>query len=202
MRHALFSWLAAAGMALAAEPVTPVALTVSGELDPSLVARVRDWASEQLALPVPMVPSAPLEAEPSSLEAVAEAMAPAVPERAIGLVVLYNGQRALPHHGIYRPDLRVVVVNVPIMREGADEEILARRLERQLIRGICMLMGLEFSPNPQSAMAAYTTMEELDEMARNLDPPWLIMVQERAMELGIPLDPESPYNMFRENLEE
>lgn len=202
MRHALFSWLAAAGVALAAETATPVALTVSGELDPPLVARVHDWAAEQLALPVPMVPSAPIESAPESLDAVAEAMAPAVPEQAIGLVVLYNGEATLPHHGIYRPDLRVVVVNVPLMKENADEETFARRLERQVIRGICTLMGLEFSPNPESAMAAYTTLEELDQIARNLDPPWLLKLQERAMELGIPLDPDSPYNFFREIPEE
>lgn len=189
-------------MSLAGEPRTPVALTACGTIDPKLVARVHDWAAEQLALPVPMVEAAPLEGEPLSLDAVAEAMSAVVPEQSLGLVVLFAGETPQSHHGIYRPDLRVVVVNARIMMDNPDEELVARRLERQVIRGICTLMGLDFSPNPESAMATYSTMEELDQMARNLDPPWLIKLQERALELGIPLDPNSPYNMFRELPEE
>jgi predicted Zn-dependent protease len=88
------------------------------------------------------------------------------------------------------------------MAEQAEDETYARRLERQVIRGICLLMGLDYSPNPESAMTWYSSLEELDQIGRNLDPPWLIRLQERARELGIPLDPESPYNMFREITEE
>ena len=58
-------------------------------------------------------------------------------------------------------------------------------------------MGLEPSPNPLSAMTHYSTLEELDQIGRNLDPPWLIKLQEKAVEWGIEIDTEGPYYMLR-----
>ncbi len=194
--------LTARGVEEPPQPPAPVSLAVAGDLDAALVERVRMWAAVQLALPVPLDSPLSLDGAPTSLDEVARAAAARLSPESLGVVVLFAGEQPVAHHGIYNPELRVAVVNVRLMAEGADEETFARRLERQVIRGICSLMGLELSPNPESAMAAYSSMEELDQIARNLDPPWLIRLQERALELGIPLDPDSPYNMFRDFTEE
>ena len=174
----------------------PVVLARVGKVDEALMDRLKSWAETSLAVPVPLA---------ESLTVTSEKLADVVPVAAaqlgpddVGMVVLNALASVDEPNGIFRPDERVVVINVTDMREGADENILAWRLERQVIRGICVLMGMEWSPNPESAMAQYQSLEELDRMGRNLDPPWLLKFQERANALGIPLDPDSPINFFRE----
>ncbi|MCO5045380.1 MAG: hypothetical protein M9935_08915 [Kiritimatiellae bacterium] len=174
----------------------PVVLATAGPVSAEILERVKNWGELQLAIPVPVVES--LDVKGESFDEVAEAAAKRLAPEDLGVVVLLHSEKPLPNHGVYRPDLRVVVVNVNLMEEGADAETFGRRMERQVIRGIGTLMGLELSPNPQSAMAMYSSMDELDQIGRNLDPPWLLRLQNRAIELGIPVDPDNPYNMIRE----
>jgi hypothetical protein len=202
MRKLMLLMLAAPWLAFGAEapvqaaPRNPVALVVAGPVDEAVVARVKAWAEEQLAIPVPLAEA--LETKGASMDAVArEASARLAPED-LGVIVLLKSEQELPNHGIFNPDLRVVVVNVNRMAKDADEETFGRRMERQVIRGIGSLLGLELSPNPESAMAFYSTMEELDMMGRNLDPPWLYQLQQRARAFGLPLDPANPYNLLGE----
>ncbi|MCS6771187.1 MAG: hypothetical protein NZ740_04095 [Kiritimatiellae bacterium] len=194
------AWCALVALSHAAQPASVMA---AGDVDPALVERARRWAEENLAIPVPYAGSLDISSPTASLHEVAELAARKLPEDAVGAVVLYRGEPDSTNHGIYRPDLRVVVVNVrELLKDNPDEERIGRRLERQVIRGICSLMGMEYSPNPESAMTYYSTLEELDEIGRNLDPPWLLELQEKARDMGIPLDPDNPYNMFREFSEE
>ena len=174
----------------------PVMLAKVGELDAALMDRLKNWVESQLAIPLPLAES--LATSSTKLDEVAAAAAESLTAEDLGVVVLVAQSDTAEPNGIYRPEQRVVVINVADMREGSDDEKFARRLERQVIRGVGVLMGLTWSPNPESAMAFYTTMEELDQMGRNLDPPWLLKLQERARELGVPLDPENPANFFPE----
>lgn len=174
----------------------PVMLTRVGDLPDALMDRLKAWAEESLVIPVPLGES--LNSESEQMEAVVPVAAHLLQADDLGVVVLHAKATLDQPNGIYRPEARVVVINVTDMSEGADEIKLATRLERQVIRGICVLMGMEWSPNPESAMAAYASLEELDRMGRNLDPPWLLKFQERARALGLPLDPDSPMNFFRE----
>jgi len=41
-------------------------------------------------------------------------------------------------------------------------------------------------------MFGYSAREELDLIGRNLDPPWLMRLQEKAVEYGVPLNPDNP----------
>lgn len=176
--------------------MNPVLLTRVGDVPDALMDRLKAWAEESLVVPVPLGET--LSVESDQLEAVVPTASQLLQAEDVGVVVLHAQATLDQPNGIYRPEARVVVINVTDMREGADEQTLALRLERQVIRGICVLMGLEWSPNPESAMAQYDSLEELDRMGRNLDPPWLLKFQERARALGIPLDPDSPMNFFRE----
>ncbi len=174
----------------------PVVLAVAGPVSAEILERVKNWGESQLAIPVPVVES--LDVKGESFDEVTAAASERLAPEDLGVVVLLLSEKPLPNHGVYNPDRRVVVVNVNLMQDGADEERFGRRMERQVIRGIGTLMGLELSPNPQSAMAMYSSLEELDQIGRNLDPPWLLRLQNRAVELGIPVDPDNPYNMLRE----
>ncbi len=174
----------------------PVVLAKVGELDQALMDRLKQWVESELALPLPIAES--LTVESTSLDAVATEAARQLSPEDVGMVVLNNLADASEPNGIYRPAERVVVINVTDMREGADDEKFARRLERQVIRGVCVLLGLTWSPNPQSAMASYSTLEELDQIGRNLDPPWLLKLQEAARSQGLSLDPDNLNNLIRE----
>lgn len=174
----------------------PVALIMIGESNDSLVERVTSWAEENLAIPVPVLPAQP-ETMIDSFEAVAEFGKGLLEPNRVGLVVLWRPSSTNEtSHGAYYPDHKVAMVNLAAMyTEGTEQETIERRVERQVIRGICLAMGLEPNPNPQSAMFQYASMEELDAIGRNLDPPWLMRLQEKAMDVGIPVNAESPFNL-------
>lgn len=173
----------------------PVAVTALGEVDDALLQRAATWAADNLAIPVP-VKNNDAENSATSFEEVRDALARMNDGGQLGVVVLWDAPAEVTSHGTYFPDEKVAVVNVRAMTEGdPDEETLARRIERQVIRGICFAMGLEPNPNPQSAMFSYSTMEELDAIGRNLDPPWLMRLQEAAQQAGIPVDQENPFNL-------
>jgi hypothetical protein len=61
------------------------------------------------------------------------------------------------------------------------------------MRGIGLLLDVPQVPNPQSAMWSYRTMEELDWMGRNFDPPSLMKLQQNAIVMGLPLIKDSPF---------
>ncbi len=204
MKNAVFlsACIALAGAAFAEEepvPVEnvlePVALTSLGDVDEALMQRAAAWARDNLAIPVP-VKINEAENTAGSFEEVRDLLAGMGEDGQLGLVVLWDAPEGVSSHGTYFPDEKVAVVNVRAMKEGGpDEETFARRVERQVIRGICFAMGLEPNPNPQSAMFSYSTMEELDAIGRNLDPPWLMRLQKAAQDAGVPVDPENPFNL-------
>jgi len=169
----------------------PVAIINVGNADPSVVERARLWAEENLAIPVPQLDGFSSEGL-STFNDVSAKAAALITSNRLGVVVLWMHDTDVDSHGAFFPEEKVVVVNMKAMMNAPDAETAARRVERQVIRGICFTMGLELNPNPQSAMFGYTAREELDLIGRNLDPPWLLRVQEKALEYGIPVNPDSP----------
>ena len=174
----------------------PVALIMIGEENESAMSRVKAWAEENLAIPVPVLPAQP-ETKIEGFEEVAQYGSGLLEADRLGLVVLWRPSATnVTSHGAYYPDQRVAVINLAAMYTAdTEQETIERRLERQVIRGICLTMGLEPNPNPQSAMFNYSTMEELDAIGRNLDPPWLMRLQEKALAEGISVNVDSPYNL-------
>lgn len=174
----------------------PPAITVVGPVDAAVVERVTAWARDNLAVEVPLVDTeAP---ETITLQSAAEALSGQVGDQDGGLVALVWTDVPEPVHGFMWPDNRVVIVNVrSLYTEGTDDETIMRRIDRQVIRGLGMLYGLDPSPNPLSAMYNYTSLEELDAIGRNLDPPWLLKLQQQAEAWGVALDTESPVFLLR-----
>lgn len=195
IRTAFRMWVGLVGLAACAEdPARTFTVTTLGPVDTQWVARVTAWAGRNLALPVEA--GAPLAAEVATLEdAITAALQPR-PANQVGRIVLIHPKEVSKAHGVLRPEAGVALINVSAMQaDGASDEVVQLRLERQIIRAICMLLGLESSPNPQSAMCTYASLDELDALGRNLDPPWLMRVQTAAKEKGIPVDPSNPFNM-------
>lgn len=200
-KHLVLSLLMTGGAgALFAEedttpPRLPVALIVLGDQQDELATRVKSWAEENLAIPVPVLPAQP-DQKFKTFEEVADYGKSLLEPERLGLVVLWNPDSDVSSHGAYYPEHHVAMVNLQaMMTADTDAETIARRLERQVIRGICLVMGLEPNPNPHSAMFNYSTMEELDAIGRNLDPPWLMRLQEKAVAAGISIDVNNPFNL-------
>lgn len=173
----------------------PVGVMIVGEANDALVARATAWAEENLAIAVPVLATDP-DIKLATFNEVAEHVGAQREDDRLGVVVLWRPSSDIMNHGAFFPEQRVAVVNLQAMFSGeADQETKERRVERQVIRGICFCMGLEPNPNPQSAMFNYGTMEELDAIGRNLDPPWLMRLQEKAVASGIPINETSSFNL-------
>jgi hypothetical protein len=175
----------------------PVALVAFGDVDEALMARVQAWAVENLAIAVPVFPAQP-QLQLATFDDVAEAAKALLEDDRFGVVVLWRPSSEVSNHGAFFPDARVAIANLnPMFTPDTDAEKIERRVDRQVIRGISMVMGLKPSPNPHSAMFDYANLEELDQIGRNLDPPWLKNLQEIARDYGIATEKGSPYDMLQ-----
>jgi hypothetical protein len=173
-------------------PPSGVALAVVGDLSEADVERVRSFVEFNSAIPVRLLE--PQSSEQESLVEILDELAPLrTPEHAC-VVFLYAGERSFEEHTVYRYEAGIGVVNATLMVVD-DEERYLRRLEKLTIRSVALLLDVPLVPNPQSALWTYRTMEELDAMGRNLDPPSLLLLQQKAHELGLPLIGGSPYLM-------
>lgn len=186
----------ALGLTSRAEPAPrSLVVTSMGPVSTQAVAHVAGWARTNLALPV--IVGAPLAEQVKTIEEAIALGTQKRPPQQVGLVILIQPQETSSAHGVLRPEHGVAIINVAAMQvDGAAAATVQARLERQVIRGICMLMGLESSPNPFSAMAVYSSLAELDSIGRNLDPPWLVRLQKAALEKGLELDRENPFYML------
>lgn len=180
------------------EAKLPVALVAFGDVDEALMTRVQKWASHNLAIPVPVLP-AESRLQLNTFNEVVEAAKIMLPDNQLGLVVIWRpATDDVQNHGAIFPEQRIAVANLnPLFTPDTEAEVIERRVDRQAIRGICTVMGMEPSPNPLSAMFNYTTLEQLDRIGRNLDLPWLVRLQKKAVEAGIEITEDSPYNVLR-----
>jgi len=175
----------------------PVALVAFGDVDDALVIRAQKWAEHNLAIEVPVLPAQPT-VQLGTFDEVAQNAELLMETNRLGLVVIWRPSSDVNNHGASFPDKRIAIANLnPMFTEGTEPEVIERRVERQVIRGICHVMGLEPSPNPMSAMFSYSNLQELDAIGRNLDLPWLQKLQNRLVEKGIRINPDSAYNVVQ-----
>lgn len=181
--------------AIAAEAVNfeRIAVAGIGTWTPEQLERIRSFVELNTSLRTALLELPLTEAE--SLEGVLEPLLEQRPADVAALVVLYNGDGAFASHSLYRYDERVALVNAAVLLSD-DEEVFLRRMEKLTMRGVGLLLDVPQVPNPQSAMWAYRTVEELDWMGRNFDPPSLLKLQENAQALGLPLISQSPFLML------
>lgn len=176
-----------------------IALLPAGDMPAALAERARAFAQENLALPVVLESPVSWPSGPDSLRGVGEALAgQKKPEHAC-LVVLAYPPEELSHHGVLLEDLGMAVINVKALEpKEPDEEQFGRRVEREVMMSIGLLLGLDACPNPECAMWRYSNLEELDAKGRNYCPPCLIQVQKRALEQGIEIIADSPFALYPE----
>lgn len=177
-------------------PVSGVGLSLIGNLSPEQLERVRHFVEWNAAIPVHVREVEEL-ADVDALAKLPPAVADQQDDADAAWVVIIAEPNDFPEHSVYNYDLDIAVVNAAAVWTD-DEEALMRRIEKLTIRGYGLLFDVPLVPNPHSAMWAYRTIEELDAMGRNFDPPSLKRIQENALSRGVPLFTDSPFLIVRD----
>lgn len=178
-----------------ADGYTGLALAVVGDMPAEQVERLRSFAEVNTSIPVVLREVQAYEED--ALTVMARALADVRHPEDAALVLLYAGTQSFDEHALYLYEDFVAMVNTTALATE-DEERYMRRVERVMMRSFGLLMDVPVVPNPQSAMWAYRTLEELDFMGRNFDPPSLIAIQRNAVAKGIPLIVDGPFMVLEE----
>lgn len=174
----------------AATAPTGVAIAAIGDISAEHMERIRAFVEYNTSIRARLLESQP-EAGGTFSEMLDALHTLRTPELAC-VVFLYAGEQDFEEHTVYRYESGVGMVNAKLMMTD-DEERYLRRLEKLTMRSVGLLLDVPLVPNPQSAMWTYRTMEELDAMGRNYDPPSLMRIQENALQREIPLIKDNPY---------
>ncbi len=175
---------------------TSVGLSVVGDLSSDQLERIRHFVEWNAALPVQI---RDLE-QPDDIAALADLPAAIVDQgyaTDAAWVIIVAESNPFSEHSIYNYDLDIAIINAGAIWTD-DEETLLRRLEKLTMRAYGLLFDAPLVPNPHSALWAYRTIEELDAMGRNFDPPSLKRVQENAVARGVSLFADSPFLIVRD----
>lgn len=184
--------LAEEGVSEAPKPAAEKAIAVVavGAVDDILVMRVSEFVKANLDVPVRMLPAQ--EATAESLDGEGQAAAKLMGPDDVCLIALVAPKTAVEAHGVLLADQRVAVINAASLKPADDDaETYGRRVEKEAMQGIGMLLGLGPCPNPQCAMSAYASIEELDGKGRNFCPPCLDAFAKGAAEKGLVIKPKA-----------
>lgn len=162
-----------------------------GTVPMEAVERIAAFAQLNLALPVE---PGETSADAVSLKA-AGLEADGLSKGGAPVIVLSSAGEPDATHTVFLYEENVAVVNVSAVSVGADKETLERRLERLVMRGVGFLLGQKPAIDPFSVMAPYATLKDLDQLGRNFSPPDLKTLQMTALERGLPLIEDSPFNL-------
>ncbi|HBA83980.1 MAG TPA: hypothetical protein DCZ95_07805 [Verrucomicrobia bacterium] len=147
-----------------------IALVAVGDIDADTMSAVRQFAEENVFFQVRLLPA--LTPTGGSLDQEGVAAAQAMNANDAFVVALVMPKDEIKAHGVYLPEARVAVVNAAVMKpEDGNMELYRRRLQRQAVRSIGMLIGLEPCPNPQCCMSSYQNVDEMDRIGMNFCPP-------------------------------
>lgn len=169
-----------------------VTLVAVGELESDLVDRIQEFVVLNSAIPIRVLRRD--ASADGTLAGEGRALSDVQDERDVALVAWVTPGEAEEDHIAYLQEQGIAVVNVGALRVD-NEEQFARRMEKMTMRAIAVLLGVEPVPNPQSALFTYVSIEELDAMGRNYDPPSLMRVQESAIQRGVHLIEDSPFRL-------
>jgi hypothetical protein len=173
-----------------------VAFIAIGDVPPKLVEHAKAWAEENLALRVDLLP--PEKKSGKSLDDIAAQAEKAGGTNRTHVVAVAMPPEGINSHGMRTSDKHAAVVNLrPMQADKPDENILERRIERQTLRAIALLLDVETCPNPQCALAHYANLAELDMTGRNLCPPCLQKLQRNAIAGHMEMNKKSPFFMER-----
>lgn len=185
MKRAILGMMCVWSMTASTNADGMIGLVDAGAMDKDLLERVCGYAQQETRL---VVQAREIEARPfATLEAATGAIKDMRKENETMIIGLVSCEADL--HAHYETNHLAATINVTALKTD-NRETYARRVERQVMRAIAFLAGLEPSPDPLCVTRHYTTLKDLDSMGRNYSPPWLFKLQELSREKG--LEPVQP----------
>ena len=168
-------------------PKKTIAFVVVGSVDKDMVKRVMDFVAAELHCPLSSknpITSA-MTNSPATQAALLSHLLTSKEACIVALAEEPNAAEAF--HGYLDNSLKVGMVNVTALKpanaatpEGA--ELYGRRLEKEAMRTVGHLIGMESCVEPHCALTPYATLDDLDTSGRNYCPP---CQQKAAERLGI-----------------
>ena len=169
-----------------------VAIVAIGDVDRSLVSHAKEWTEQNTALNVDIAHAMKLEGQ--TFDDVAAQAGRTLNKTDIYVVALAMMPTNITSHGMRTPSGTVSVLNVRAMQaDNPSETILEKRIERQTLRAISLMLDLQTCPNPQCVLATYSTLSDLDRSGRNLCPPCLGHLQKNAARHQLEVDTNNPF---------
>ena len=186
---------AAVGTGAEQEAAAPRGLAVLwvGERDAKLLDGVLLHLKESFRCPVRVLPGRPVLAESPSSQA--EALAKLLTGRDLCLLALINVPQEVTFVQAVFPSSRVAMLNVSRLErdeDGAQADAVrrTRRVKKESVRLLGLMLGLRDCPNPLCAMYQSRNDMELDRKGDNLCPPCYVRAQALLRAAGVPeVDP-------------
>jgi hypothetical protein len=159
-----------------------VLFTSEPDADRALVHRVEQFVSRQLGVRTAW---APLDAAAAgSKQTVLDRVSADRGGTDAVVLAFVRTDGASDLHMEVDPEKSIAAIRLNAV-QSEDAEIFARRVERQAMRAVVFLVGLEPSLDPYCVTRPYRTLEDLDSMGRNLSPPWFDRFRRKAADLGL-----------------
>ena len=189
--------MAALVSSTAAEPTKTnagprVAVVAVGAGTEKLAEHARNWALANIPVQIDLLP--PQKKVGDSLDAIAADAVKLAGKGHPVVVAVAMPPASVTSHGMRTADGRSAVVNVRAMQaDQPDAQKLERRIERQVIRAIALMIDMPSCVNGQCALSQYQSLEDLDRAGRNLCPPCSQNFQNAADAAKLELNPENPF---------
>lgn len=169
-----------------------IAIVPMGESAAALAAHAVKWVEGNVPLKVELLPVQ--KDVGANLDEIAVNARKAAGTNFVRVVAVAMPPVGVKGHGMRTQDGLAAVVNVRAMQEDKpDATKLERRIERQVIRAIALLVNMPTCINRQCAISAYSDLADLDSHGRNLCPPCVSKIHGDATSAGVGLNPDSPF---------
>lgn len=161
-----------------------------GPVDLALVTAVTNHLHRSFHQ-VPFLIGAPVTDPAETPQAAAQAIHRELDDATAGVLVLLDAHDELLFQMGVFPELRVAILNTARLRADLDfvdratELRFLRRVRKESVRAIGLLLELPPIPFPRCAMCPWERLEELDGMGNNLSPPNSVQAERRLRELGL-----------------
>ncbi len=117
------------------------------------------------------------------------------------LIAIVKPTQAGKIHADYDTNTQVTVINATVL-QTEDKKTYANRIKRHVMRGVGFLFGLTPAPDPFCVTKHYWTLEELDKMGLNYNPPWQDRFKKEATRRGLRVIPHKLPSEIQKRIEQ
>ncbi len=152
-------------------------------VDTQTVESVRSFAEINLMVPVKSAELSVAQKNDTDILSLARSCECLMTTQHVCRVLLVS-QPLTKESMIVAPDQNWAVINIAALKT-TDKALRNGRIERQVMRCIATMFGVGYTPDPHAVNKYITSVEQLDQMGRNFDPPSLEQFHNQAIARGM-----------------